>query len=282
MLFTLSPKRVSCGQGNRKPCVPHAEREGRGRGVSLRSAGGWGGWGAKSSSRPLWSVQLGVSLVLLLFILCHVPCITLLGKSLSEDPVPTPKMLAAKGTFPSCQPPPKTDRRASEQTAVLALSAALEGGTALPLAHGCQAREVLPRGVPSAGGSGFPEPRWEAAAASTLSAAWLRTRSSRAVGRPVSGQGFPGRTGGRFPPHLQPCALNRPASLPHVVSRMGKLEHVDVHLFCLVAADFYRHQIEEELDRRAFQSVFEVVAAPGNPYHRLLACLRNVHKVTTC
>ncbi|TKC50975.1 hypothetical protein EI555_001287, partial [Monodon monoceros] len=67
--------------------------------------------------------------------------------------------------------------------------------------------------------------------------------------------------------------------LPHVVSRMGKLEHVDVHLFCLVAADFYRHQIEEELDRRAFQSVFEVVAAPGNPYHRLLACLRNVHKV---
>ncbi|XP_007456954.1 PREDICTED: huntingtin [Lipotes vexillifer] len=72
------------------------------------------------------------------------------------------------------------------------------------------------------------------------------------------------------------------AILPHVVSRMGKLEHVDVHLFCLVAADFYRHQIEEELDRRAFQSVFEVVAVPGNPYHRLLACLRNVHKVTTC
>ncbi|XP_057402207.1 huntingtin isoform X2 [Balaenoptera acutorostrata] len=72
------------------------------------------------------------------------------------------------------------------------------------------------------------------------------------------------------------------AILPHVVSRMGKLEHVDVHLFCLVAADFYRHQIEEELDRRAFQSVFEVVAVPGNPYHRLLACLRNVHKVATC
>ncbi|XP_054544203.1 huntingtin isoform X3 [Talpa occidentalis] len=72
------------------------------------------------------------------------------------------------------------------------------------------------------------------------------------------------------------------AILPHVVSRMGRLEHVDVNLFCLVATDFYRHQIEEELDRRAFQSVFEVVAAPGNPYHRLLTCLRNVHKVTTC
>ncbi|KAM8804110.1 huntingtin [Rhynchonycteris naso] len=68
------------------------------------------------------------------------------------------------------------------------------------------------------------------------------------------------------------------AILPHVISRMGKLEHVDVNLFCLVATDFYRHQIEEELDRRAFQSVFEVVAAPGNPYQRLLACLRNVHK----
>ncbi|KAF6371843.1 huntingtin [Rhinolophus ferrumequinum] len=72
------------------------------------------------------------------------------------------------------------------------------------------------------------------------------------------------------------------AILPHVISRMGKLEQVDVHLFCLVATDFYRHQIQEELDRRAFQSVFEVVAAPGNPYHRLLACLQNVHKVAAC
>lgn len=76
--------------------------------------------------------------------------------------------------------------------------------------------------------------------------------------------------------------LNSAASLPHVISRMGKLEQVDVHLFCLVATDFYRHQIQEELDRRAFQSVFEVVAAPGNPYHRLLACLQNVHKVAAC
>ncbi|XP_040093581.1 huntingtin [Oryx dammah] len=72
------------------------------------------------------------------------------------------------------------------------------------------------------------------------------------------------------------------AILPHVVSRMGKLEQVDVNLFCLVAVDFYRHQIEEELDRRAFQSVFEVVAVPGNPYHHLLACLRSVHKAATC
>nr|KAF6500380.1 huntingtin [Molossus molossus] len=72
------------------------------------------------------------------------------------------------------------------------------------------------------------------------------------------------------------------AILPHVISRMGKLEQVDVNLFCLVATDFYRHQIEEELDRRAFQSVFEVVAAPGNPYQRLLACLQTVHKVATC
>ena len=83
-------------------------------------------------------------------------------------------------------------------------------------------------------------------------------------------------------PSLPSCALDWPASLPHVVSRMGKLEQVDVSLFCLVAADFYRHQIEEELDRRAFQSVFEVVAAPGNPYHRLLACLRSVHKAAAC
>lgn len=63
---------------------------------------------------------------------------------------------------------------------------------------------------------------------------------------------------------------------------MGKLEQVDVSLFCLVATDFYRRQIEEELDRRAFQSVFEVVAGPGSPYQRLLTCLQNLHKDSTC
>ncbi|XP_066488921.1 huntingtin [Tiliqua scincoides] len=72
------------------------------------------------------------------------------------------------------------------------------------------------------------------------------------------------------------------AILPHIISRMGKSEQVDINLFCLVAIDFYRHQIDEELDRRAFQSVFEVVASPGSPYHRLLICLRNVHKITAC
>ncbi|XP_068132416.1 huntingtin isoform X2 [Hyperolius riggenbachi] len=70
------------------------------------------------------------------------------------------------------------------------------------------------------------------------------------------------------------------AILPHVISRMGKSEPVDINLFCLVALDFYRHQIDEELDRRAFQSVFELVATPGSPYHRLLMCLQNVHKAT--
>ncbi|KAG7461857.1 hypothetical protein MATL_G00195620 [Megalops atlanticus] len=70
------------------------------------------------------------------------------------------------------------------------------------------------------------------------------------------------------------------ALLPHVISRMGKSDLVDVNLFCLVAMDFYRHQIDEELDRRAFQSVFEVVACPGSPYHRLLGCLQTIHQVT--
>ncbi|CAI5783568.1 huntingtin isoform X1 [Podarcis lilfordi] len=55
------------------------------------------------------------------------------------------------------------------------------------------------------------------------------------------------------------------AILPHIISRMGKSEQVDINLFCLVAIDFYRHQIDEELDRRAFQSVFEVVASPAVP-----------------
>ncbi|XP_035282540.1 huntingtin-like isoform X3 [Anguilla anguilla] len=71
------------------------------------------------------------------------------------------------------------------------------------------------------------------------------------------------------------------ALLPHVISRMGKSDLVDVNLFCLVAMDFYRHQIDEELDRRAFQSVFEVVASPGSPYHRLLSCLQTIHLVTS-
>lgn len=60
---------------------------------------------------------------------------------------------------------------------------------------------------------------------------------------------------------------------------MGKSEQVDVNLFCLLAMDFYRKQIDEELDRRAFQSVFEMVATPGTPYHQLLSCLRNIHQV---
>ncbi|XP_058860961.1 huntingtin-like isoform X1 [Acipenser ruthenus] len=70
------------------------------------------------------------------------------------------------------------------------------------------------------------------------------------------------------------------ALLPHVISRMGKSEIVDVSLFCLVGMDFYKHQIDEELDRRAFQSVFEVVASPGSPYHRLLTCLQTIPQVT--
>uniref|UniRef100_A0AAY4AQL9 Huntingtin n=1 Tax=Denticeps clupeoides TaxID=299321 RepID=A0AAY4AQL9_9TELE len=71
------------------------------------------------------------------------------------------------------------------------------------------------------------------------------------------------------------------ALLPHVISRMGKSDVVDVSLFCLVAMDFYRHQIDEELDRRAFQSVFEMVASPGSPYYQLLCCLKSIHQDTS-
>ncbi|XP_035515683.1 huntingtin isoform X4 [Morone saxatilis] len=71
------------------------------------------------------------------------------------------------------------------------------------------------------------------------------------------------------------------ALLPHVISRMGSSEVVDVNLFCLLAMDFYRHQIDEELDRRAFQSVFETVASPGSPYYQLLGCLQSIHQDTS-
>ncbi|XP_064782852.1 huntingtin-like [Oncorhynchus masou masou] len=71
------------------------------------------------------------------------------------------------------------------------------------------------------------------------------------------------------------------ALLPHVTSRMGKSEVVDISLFCLVALDFYRHQLDEELDRRAFQSVFQTVASPGNTYQQLLDCLQSIHQDTS-
>uniref|UniRef100_A0A8C2ADF5 Huntingtin n=1 Tax=Cyprinus carpio TaxID=7962 RepID=A0A8C2ADF5_CYPCA len=71
------------------------------------------------------------------------------------------------------------------------------------------------------------------------------------------------------------------ALLPHVISRMGKSDTVDISLFCLVAMDFYQHQIDEELDRRAFQSVFEMVASPGSPYYQLLCCLQSIHHDTS-
>ncbi|XP_036790014.1 huntingtin isoform X3 [Oncorhynchus mykiss] len=71
------------------------------------------------------------------------------------------------------------------------------------------------------------------------------------------------------------------ALLPHVISRMGKSEVVDISLFCLVALDFYRHQLDEELDRRAFQSVFQTVASPGNTYQQLLDCLQSIHQDTS-
>uniref|UniRef100_A0A673IMQ9 Huntingtin n=1 Tax=Sinocyclocheilus rhinocerous TaxID=307959 RepID=A0A673IMQ9_9TELE len=71
------------------------------------------------------------------------------------------------------------------------------------------------------------------------------------------------------------------ALLPHVISRMGKSDTVDISLFCLVAMDFYRHQIDEELDRRAFQTVFEMVASPGSPYYQLLCCLQSIHQDTS-
>uniref|UniRef100_A0A672KV16 Huntingtin n=1 Tax=Sinocyclocheilus grahami TaxID=75366 RepID=A0A672KV16_SINGR len=71
------------------------------------------------------------------------------------------------------------------------------------------------------------------------------------------------------------------ALLPHVISRMGKSDTVDISLFCMVAMDFYRHQIDEELDRRAFQTVFEMVASPGSPYYQLLCCLQSIHQDTS-
>ncbi|XP_066278564.1 huntingtin-like isoform X4 [Branchiostoma lanceolatum] len=63
------------------------------------------------------------------------------------------------------------------------------------------------------------------------------------------------------------CAL-----LPHVVGRMGLMETVDRKLFCITALDFYKNQITEELDRRAFESIFQAASssAPDGPYLQLI------------
>uniref|UniRef100_UPI00358E7878 huntingtin isoform X3 n=1 Tax=Myxine glutinosa TaxID=7769 RepID=UPI00358E7878 len=64
--------------------------------------------------------------------------------------------------------------------------------------------------------------------------------------------------------------------LPLVLARIGRVEKADVNLFCILGLDFYRTQLEEELDRRAFESVFESVAAEGNAYSPLCSCLAKV------
>ncbi|XP_019635502.1 PREDICTED: huntingtin-like [Branchiostoma belcheri] len=63
------------------------------------------------------------------------------------------------------------------------------------------------------------------------------------------------------------CAL-----LPHVIGRMGLMETVDRKLFCITALDFYKNQITEELDRRAFESIFQAASssAPDGPYLQLI------------
>ena len=60
-------------------------------------------------------------------------------------------------------------------------------------------------------------------------------------------------------------------SLPHVVSRMGKLETIDVRFFIISALDFKTH-LTDSTAGRAFVSTFQAVAAPGTPYTELLAC----------
>ncbi len=51
---------------------------------------------------------------------------------------------------------------------------------------------------------------------------------------------------------LRPVFLNAllPFSLPHVISRMGKSDTVDISLFCLVAIGFLPTPDRQELDRR--------------------------------
>lgn len=58
--------------------------------------------------------------------------------------------------------------------------------------------------------------------------------------------------------------------LPLIIDRMGRMETIDRKLFCLAALDF-RHQLNEDSQRRTFLATFQAVAQPDSPYADLIA-----------
>ncbi|XP_053407184.1 huntingtin-like isoform X2 [Mercenaria mercenaria] len=62
--------------------------------------------------------------------------------------------------------------------------------------------------------------------------------------------------------------------LSYVLTRMGKIELIDKHLFCLAALEFFT-QLTDETQRRSFQATFHTVSMniQDSPYTELLNCL---------
>ena len=60
-------------------------------------------------------------------------------------------------------------------------------------------------------------------------------------------------------------------SLPHAVSRMGRMDSVDRRLFCIAALDLCS-QLTDEAQLRTFHSTFQGVAQPDTAYADLVAC----------
>eukprot|EP00794_Sanderia_malayensis_P005415 gene5415-6091_t len=63
---------------------------------------------------------------------------------------------------------------------------------------------------------------------------------------------------------------------PYVVSRKGKLDKEDRKLLCIVAVDFYQHQILEPEEKRMFLNTFQRKSSEVNVYRELVECCSRV------
>ena len=58
--------------------------------------------------------------------------------------------------------------------------------------------------------------------------------------------------------------------MPLALSRVGRLQQIDTQLFYIAARDFYSQLSYDQSHQQAFQSTFQAVAQPDNPYATLL------------
>ncbi|KAK2572108.1 Huntingtin [Acropora cervicornis] len=57
-----------------------------------------------------------------------------------------------------------------------------------------------------------------------------------------------------------------------IMGRMGRLQSLDVKLFCATALDFFRNQNLDSTSKEIYVSTFSKAAATSAPYRELLEC----------